>query len=91
MFDAETPRHLVKIERPFAIGRYEVTRSQYSAFVEASGYGPGTCAVETNYRIWVPDPVLDWRNPGYAHNLAEATSTQLSASLMRMPSPMRIG
>jgi formylglycine-generating enzyme required for sulfatase activity len=37
-YDAETPQHRVRITRPFAIGRCEVTVGQFRKFVEAKGY-----------------------------------------------------
>ena len=37
----EEPQHKAVIEQPFAVGRFEVTRDQYAAFVKASGYSSG--------------------------------------------------
>ncbi|NQT17667.1 MAG: SUMF1/EgtB/PvdO family nonheme iron enzyme [Planctomycetes bacterium] len=34
----EMPQHRVRITRPFALGRHEVTRGQFRQFVEAMGY-----------------------------------------------------
>ncbi len=36
--DDEGPVHRVRIERPFAVGVYEVTRGEYSRFVSATGH-----------------------------------------------------
>ena len=33
----EGPQHLVRIEHPFAIGKYEVTFEEYDAFAQATG------------------------------------------------------
>ena len=38
----EGPRHKVSIARPFAAGRFAVTRDEFTAFVTASGYQYGT-------------------------------------------------
>ena len=35
--DDEIPQHLVKIKRPFAIGKYEVTFEDYDLFARATG------------------------------------------------------
>jgi formylglycine-generating enzyme required for sulfatase activity len=35
--DREKPRHPVEIAQLFAVGKYEVTRGQFAAFVEATG------------------------------------------------------
>jgi formylglycine-generating enzyme required for sulfatase activity len=40
----EAPQHKVKVAETFAIGRFEVTRDQYAAFVNETGYrGSGRC------------------------------------------------
>jgi formylglycine-generating enzyme required for sulfatase activity len=37
----EEPQHKAVIQQPIAVGRFEVTRDQYAAFVKASGYASG--------------------------------------------------
>jgi formylglycine-generating enzyme required for sulfatase activity len=37
----EGPQHRVVIKQPLAVGRFEVTRDQFAAFVNASGYKAG--------------------------------------------------
>ncbi len=40
----EAPQHKVAVKERFAVGRFEVTRDQYAAFVNATGYkGSGRC------------------------------------------------
>ena len=40
----EAPQHKVALRQPIAVGRFEVTRDQYAAFVNATGYrGSGRC------------------------------------------------
>lgn len=40
----EGPQHKATIKQPFAVGRFEVTRDQYAAFVAGSGYkGSNRC------------------------------------------------
>ncbi|MFY9955175.1 SUMF1/EgtB/PvdO family nonheme iron enzyme [Bradyrhizobium sp.] len=40
----EEPQHKAAIKQPFAVGRFEVTRDQYAAFVTSSGYkGSNRC------------------------------------------------
>ena len=69
-FANEGPQHTVTIARPFAIGVYDVTVGDYSAFVRATGR-PTT----DECRIYDPtfvDPQLvrvrgkSWRNPNFA-------------------------
>ena len=39
----EMPRHLVTISKPFEVGKYEVTRRQFAAFVRATGHSVNDC------------------------------------------------
>lgn len=48
----ESPKHRVSV-RNFALGEYDVTRAQYAAFVQATGYNTGSCAGN------------DWENAGF--------------------------
>jgi formylglycine-generating enzyme required for sulfatase activity len=61
----ERPQHEVRIGRSFALGRYEVTRGQFAAFIAVSGYkAEGGCTHWTGEK-WEVDKTLSWRNPGY--------------------------
>ena len=50
-WDFETPRHPVAIAQPFGVGRYAVTRGQFTTFVKSTGYRTGEEAL--------------WLNPGF--------------------------
>jgi len=39
-WNVELPQHLVRITKPFAIGKYEVTVEEFAAFADATGYQP---------------------------------------------------
>ena len=61
----EGPVHAVTIATPFAIGRYEVTVSEFGHFVEETGYSAGSsCWIyedgRPEYRAG-----RGWRNPGF--------------------------
>ena len=63
---SERPRHPVTVA-PFAIGKFEVTRDQYAAFVNATGHAGGSgCATYADGDIDARVGV-DWRNRGYPH------------------------
>jgi formylglycine-generating enzyme required for sulfatase activity len=56
--ERESPVHHVQIES-FALGKTEVTRGQFAAFVNETGYDAGsTC------RVWY-DSNYNWRQPGF--------------------------
>lgn len=64
--DNEAPRHRVSIAKPFALGKTEVTRAQFAAFIKETGYAPvGKCWVFKTGRTWEPETTRNWRNPDY--------------------------
>ena len=64
----EGPTYTVTFARPYAIGRTEVTRGQYRAFVDATGRpDPADCGVhDAKTDKWGPLPGFSWRHPGFA-------------------------
>jgi formylglycine-generating enzyme required for sulfatase activity len=66
--DAERPRHEVRIAEPVAVGRFEITRGQYAAFVEASRHkAEGSCFVWVGSE-WINQPGRHWRDPDFVQN-----------------------
>ncbi len=51
--DHARPQHKVTIARGFCLGKYPVTRGEFAAFVQSSGYAKAGA---------------DWRNPGFAQD-----------------------
>jgi formylglycine-generating enzyme required for sulfatase activity len=50
-FRSEHPQHEVTIARPFAVGRYFVTRGEFAAFVQNTGYSTNAgCTLFVNHR-----------------------------------------
>lgn len=68
--DREGPRYRVTFARPYAIGRTEVTRGEYRAFVAATNRpDPANCGVhEPKGDTWSPQPGYSWRKPGFAQD-----------------------
>jgi formylglycine-generating enzyme required for sulfatase activity len=62
---ASEPRDLVAtVPRPFAVGRFELTRGEFRAFAGATGFAPPPgCYVRTP--AWRLDERLSWQAPGY--------------------------
>ncbi len=62
-------QHEVVIERPFAIGRYAVTRGEFARFVQATGYRTTGEQQGGLYvwdgKAWQLDAKRDWRQPGF--------------------------
>ncbi|MCY4384580.1 MAG: SUMF1/EgtB/PvdO family nonheme iron enzyme [Nitrospinae bacterium] len=63
----ERPLHRVMIARPFAVGKYEVTRLEFEAFARASGRpASGNCRLHDSFsRKWKQGRDITWREPGF--------------------------
>jgi formylglycine-generating enzyme required for sulfatase activity len=61
----EGPQHKVLIREPIAVGRFEVTRDQFEAFVQASGYRPGDRCYTLENNQPVERAGRSFRNPGF--------------------------
>ncbi len=70
-FDAEGPQHAVSVQA-FALGKYDVTETEFLTFLRQTGYQPKPC-----------DPLLDigWRSPrpGLAYSPGSADSPRQPA------------
>ena len=65
--DDERPVHTVTIARPFAVGKYEVTRGEFAAFVEATGHHTGvSCWVDAGGGEWKDLAGHGWRDPRFS-------------------------
>ena len=61
----ERPVRTVAIAKAFALGRFEVTRREFSIFVRRTGYSTaGDCYFWTG-RKWDDTDKKDWRDPGF--------------------------
>jgi formylglycine-generating enzyme required for sulfatase activity len=62
-----TTHRKVTIDKPFAIGIYDVSRSEFAAFVRATGWKTGHRCYYWRSDIigWSKDGLRDWRNPGF--------------------------
>jgi formylglycine-generating enzyme required for sulfatase activity len=62
----ESPVHNVNIAKPFALGKFEITRGQFARFADESGYTPtrGCWAMEKGK--YTASTTLNWRGTGYA-------------------------
>ena len=65
--DDEFPVRSVEIDE-FAIGRYEVTREEFDAFVTSTGYRTeGGCWAVDAAGEWGRNAGVSWREPGFMH------------------------
>ena len=71
--DDERPQHMVKIAKPFAIGKYEVTVGQFKLFVGVSAYQTeaeksGGCHTYHGNGDWKKNKNKNWRSPGFSQD-----------------------
>jgi formylglycine-generating enzyme required for sulfatase activity len=59
----EAPQHQVPV-RSFALGKYDVTRAEYVAFVRETGHPPGDGCGKDSFK-WNKQSDLNWQNPGF--------------------------
>jgi formylglycine-generating enzyme len=70
-FDSESPQHRVAIGYALAVGRYDITRGEYAAFVQATGYRPkeaGCFTVNASGTAVALDAQASWRQPGFGQS-----------------------
>jgi formylglycine-generating enzyme required for sulfatase activity len=65
---SESPHHKVTIAQPFAVGRHAITRAQFAAFVNNTGYNTDGGAQVWKRDKWEHDLKGSWRNPGFAQD-----------------------
>src|SRR5262245_61099049 len=53
----EHPQHVVTLERPFAVGKFEVTVDQFAAFVRDTGYRAGNSCWTFGWRRRPANPI----------------------------------
>ncbi len=64
----ESPAHNVTIRQPFAMGRTEITRGQFSVFANETGYNAGDKCWTYESDKWEERSGRNWRNPGFSQD-----------------------
>lgn len=67
----EQPAHRVQVTAPFAIGKYEITRAQYAAFVKETGRSHAPGCNSTRSGRFLNNPKANWQNPGFQQQDSE--------------------
>ena len=63
----EGPRHKVTISNKFAVGQFEITRAQFTTFVNETGHDVGNKCTQNNELFAVPEEG-SFKNPGFKQN-----------------------
>ncbi|HTQ32968.1 MAG TPA: SUMF1/EgtB/PvdO family nonheme iron enzyme [Stellaceae bacterium] len=61
----DQPQHQVTIAKPFAFGKFDVTRGEFAAFVAATNFHPRPGCQTVMNGEWVPQPRASWEEPGF--------------------------
>lgn len=61
----EGPRHRVTIERPFAIGKFEVTYGEFMTFARTTHHRPDQTCSTYEHRLTKKRPGRSFENPGF--------------------------
>ena len=64
----EGPQHRAVIKQPIAVGRFEVTRDQYAAFVKSSGYKAGDRCFTFEHNVPQERDQRSFLNPGFVQD-----------------------
>jgi formylglycine-generating enzyme required for sulfatase activity len=65
VWEREKPGHLVSIGHEFALGKYDVTRREFAAFVEETGYQVHNACLGAGQTGMLEKPEFNWRSPGF--------------------------
>ncbi len=69
--DNEGPLHLVSVEQAFAVGKYEITRGEYAAFIRATGRGAGDGCYVNMGGVWGKKASWNWQDPSFSQSNRE--------------------
>jgi formylglycine-generating enzyme required for sulfatase activity len=64
-FDYEHPQHKVTLSQNFALGRYPVTRGEFSQFISATGYKMPDKSRTYEDDEWIERSGRSWKNTGF--------------------------
>lgn len=71
-YEGEGPvPYTVRIQRPFAVSIYEVTKGEYAAFVESTTHDTSGDCYGWSGSEWKMDESRNWRNPGFTQTEAD--------------------
>lgn len=62
----EGPQHKVRIAAPLAVGRYEVTRAEFAAFIKGTGYNAKSGCNSVRGGKFHRGKSSNWQSPGFA-------------------------
>jgi formylglycine-generating enzyme required for sulfatase activity len=61
----DEPQHQVTITKPFALGKFDITRAEFAVFANETGFRPRPGCMTVVGNTWTPQPRASWEEPGY--------------------------
>ena len=61
----DEPQHRVTFAKPFALGKFDVTRAEFAAFAKAANFRARPGCMTVNNGNWTPQEQASWENPGF--------------------------
>jgi len=61
----DEPQHKVTFARPFALGKFDVTRGEFMEFARATGFRPRPGCQTVIGNQWIPQLRAEWEHPGF--------------------------
>lgn len=81
----EGPQILWRLQKPLAVGRFEVTRGQFEAFTRSANYIPAQSCGEFDGKSWSYSMTRRWNAPGFqqddAHPVVCVSNSDITAYL----------
>jgi formylglycine-generating enzyme required for sulfatase activity/class 3 adenylate cyclase len=62
----DEPQHQVTFAKPFALGKFDITRAEFAAFVQATNFRPRRGCMTSGHGAWEPQEQATWQEPGFA-------------------------
>jgi formylglycine-generating enzyme required for sulfatase activity/class 3 adenylate cyclase len=62
----DEPQHQVTFAKPFALGKFDVTRAEFAAFARATNFRARPGCMTVSNGNWTPQEQASWENPGFA-------------------------
>ena len=62
----DEPQHQVTFAKPFALGKFAITRAEFAAFAQATNFRPRRGCMTAGHGAWEPQEQATWQEPGFA-------------------------
>jgi formylglycine-generating enzyme required for sulfatase activity/class 3 adenylate cyclase len=61
----DEPQHQVTFAKPFALGKFDVTRAEFAVFAQATNFRPRPGCATSRRGAWEPQEQATWQEPGF--------------------------